>query len=53
MQGAEKEKVNIEGVVDEILFTNPANGYNVLELDCGDRFVTVVGLLGDVVAGEE
>lgn len=53
MQGSEKEKVNIEGVVDEILFTNPANGYNVLELDCGDRFVTVVGLLGNVEAGEE
>ena len=48
MQAEEKETINIEGVVDTVLFSNPNNGYIVLELDAGDKFVTVVGLLGNI-----
>lgn len=53
MQAEENQNVNIEGVVDSILFTNPSNGYIVLELDAGDKFITVVGLLGNIEVGEE
>lgn len=53
MQAEENQNVNIEGVVDSILFTNPNNGYIVLELDAGDKFITVVGLLGNIEVGEE
>lgn len=53
MQAEENHNVNIEGVVDSILFTNPNNGYIVLELDAGDKFITVVGLLGNIEVGEE
>lgn len=53
MQAEEKETINIEGVVDTVLFSNPNNGYIVLELDAGDKFVTVVGLLGNIEEGEE
>ena len=53
MQAEENQNVNIEGVVDSILFTNPSYGYIVLELDAGDKFITVVGLLGNIEVGEE
>lgn len=53
MQAEENQNINIEGIVDSILFTNPNNGYVVLELDAGDKFITVVGLLGNIEVGEE
>ncbi|MDE5859164.1 MAG: ATP-dependent RecD-like DNA helicase [Oscillospiraceae bacterium] len=43
----------LEGVVDSVLFGNPANGYVVLELEVKDDFVTVVGELGNIEEGEE
>ncbi|MBQ6943177.1 MAG: ATP-dependent RecD-like DNA helicase [Ruminococcus sp.] len=49
----QEDKIIIEGIVDEILFTNSSNGYIVLELDKGDGFVTVVGELGNIEVGEE
>ncbi len=53
MQTEESQSVKIEGTVDEVLFANPANGYIVLELNKGDEYVTVVGELGNIEAGEE
>ena len=43
----------LEGVVDSVLFSNPSNGYIVLELDVGGDPVTVVGELGNIEEGEE
>lgn len=43
----------LEGVVDSVLFSNPSNGYIVLELDIGGDYVTVVGELGNIEVGEE
>lgn len=43
----------IEGTVERILFSNPQNGYIVIDLDMGDSYTTVVGDLGNVEAGEE
>ncbi|MBD5138942.1 MAG: ATP-dependent RecD-like DNA helicase, partial [Ruminococcus sp.] len=43
----------LEGVVDTVLFSNPANGYVVLDLDVNGDYVTVVGELGNIEEGEE
>lgn len=43
----------LEGVVDSVLFSNPENGYIVLELDINGDYVTVVGELGNIEEGEE
>ncbi|MCM1327853.1 MAG: ATP-dependent RecD-like DNA helicase [Ruminococcus sp.] len=43
----------LEGVVDSILYSNPENGYIVLELDMGGDYVTVTGELGNIEEGEE
>lgn len=55
MDGAEELDglKELEGAVDSVLFSNPANGYIVLELDVGGEFVTVVGELGNIEEGEE
>lgn len=45
--------IELEGVVDSVLFGNSANGYVVLELEMKDDFVTVVGELGNIEEGEE
>ncbi len=43
----------IEGVVESVLFTNPNNGYIVLDLDVKGDYITVVGELGNIEEGEE
>ena len=43
---------NIEGTVDKVLFSNPSNGYVVIELDRGNEFTTVTGELGNIEEGE-
>ncbi len=43
----------IEGVVEDVLFCNKENGYIVLDLNTGESYVTVVGELGNIEAGEE
>lgn len=48
---AETEK--IEGTVDEIVYTNPDNGYTVCVIDCGGAPVTVVGIIPSLAEGEK
>ena len=43
----------LEGVVESVLFSNPDNGYIVLDLDVKGDYVTVVGELGNIEEGEE
>ncbi|MGN0675246.1 MAG: helix-hairpin-helix domain-containing protein, partial [Oscillospiraceae bacterium] len=43
----------LEGIVESVLFTNPNNGYVVLDLDVHGDYVTVVGELGNIEEGEE
>ncbi len=45
--------IKLEGSVDSVRFSNPENGYTVLDLDAGGDYVTVVGELGNVEEGEE
>lgn len=43
----------ISGTVDTVIYRNEENGYTVLELECEDEYITAVGDLGDIKAGEE
>ena len=43
----------LEGIVESVMFTNPDNGYIVLDLDVKGDYVTVVGELGNIEEGEE
>lgn len=45
--------ITIEGCVDSVLFKNSENGYIVLDLETKSDTVTVVGVLGEIDAGEE
>lgn len=47
------DMVQIEGIVDRVLFRNETNGYIVLDLDTGTALTTVVGELGNIDEGEE
>ncbi|MCL2054932.1 MAG: ATP-dependent RecD-like DNA helicase [Oscillospiraceae bacterium] len=50
---AEKELETLIGVVEAVTYSNPQNGYVILDLDKGGDYVTVVGELGNIEAGEE
>lgn len=45
--------ITIEGCVDSVLFKNSENGYIVLDLETKSDMITVVGMLGEIDAGEE
>ena len=42
----------IEGTVEDIIYTNEANGYTVCELSCGKDIVTAVGCMPFINPGE-
>ena len=42
----------IEGVIENVIFSNEQNGYSVCELDTGEALVTVVGIMPYINAGE-
>ncbi len=48
----EQNEVEIKGVVEAVTFRNDENGFTVLELDCDTDFVTAVGVLPHIDAGE-
>lgn len=48
-----EELENLTGTIEEITYRNDSTGFAVVELDTGDEYVTVVGVLGSVVVGEE
>ena len=43
----------ISGTVDTVIYRNEDNGYTVIELECEDEYISAVGDLGDIKAGEE
>lgn len=49
----EKELENLTGIIEEITFNNQSTGFAVTEVDAGDEIVTVVGVLGEIMIGEE
>ncbi|MCH5321836.1 MAG: ATP-dependent RecD-like DNA helicase [Eubacterium sp.] len=48
-----EELENLTGTIEEITYQNDSTGFAVIEVDAGDEYVTVVGVLGGVVIGEE
>ncbi len=48
-----EELENLTGTIEDITYQNESTGFAVIEIDAGDEFVTVVGVLGTVCVGEE
>lgn len=48
-----EELENLTGTIEDITYQNESTGFAVIEVDAGDEFVTVVGVLGAVCVGEE
>ena len=48
-----EELENLTGTIEEITYRNDSTGFAVVELDTGGEYVTVVGVLGSVIVGEE
>lgn len=48
-----EELENLTGTIEDITYTNETNGYGVVEVSTDDEYVTVVGILGKLVIGEE
>ena len=46
------EQVTLEGVVENIVFTNEDNGYTVCECACGGELITLVGIMPYLNEGE-
>ena len=49
----EKELVQIEGMVENVVFGNESTGFAVIELNTGEELLTVVGTLYGIEEGEE
>ncbi len=47
------ELENLTGTIEDITYQNESTGFAVIEVDAGDEYVTVVGVLGNVMIGEE
>lgn len=47
-----KDLIHLDGNVEDVVFSNPDNGYIVLSMDIGGELMDVVGNMGDVRAGE-
>ncbi|MEG1743432.1 MAG: helix-hairpin-helix domain-containing protein, partial [Clostridia bacterium] len=48
----DEEKITIEGVVENIIFSNEENGYTVCEIISENELFTIVGTMPFLVAGE-
>ena len=49
----DKKLLRMEGAVENIVFRNDENGYTVLEIADGDDYITAVGIMPLVSAGDE
>ncbi|MBR2133235.1 MAG: ATP-dependent RecD-like DNA helicase [Eubacterium sp.] len=48
-----EELENLTGTIEDITYMNEQNGYAVIEVMSESEYVTVVGVLGNVIIGEE
>jgi exodeoxyribonuclease V alpha subunit len=49
----EEEYVSLAGTIENIIYRNNDNGWTVIELNCEDELITVVGSISQVSAGDE
>lgn len=47
------ELENLTGIIENITYHNESTGFGVIEVDAKSEYVTVVGVLGSVMVGEE
>ncbi len=48
-----QEFVEIQGTVEDVIFHNDESGFTVIELTTEDEYITAVGVLPEIAAGEE
>lgn len=49
----DNEKILIEGIVENIVYTNPDNGYSVIDINYENSLITVVGIMPSCCPGEK
>lgn len=49
----EQEFIEIQGIVEDVIFHNDESGFTVIEMTTEDEYLTAVGVLPEVAAGEE
>ena len=49
----ENQEEILTGIVESVVYQNTANGFTVIEINCGGNIITAVGVLSDMTAGEE
>lgn len=48
-----EQEIFIEGIIENVVYTNPENGYSVIDLNCDNSLVTAVGTIPSCSAGEK
>lgn len=49
----DNEQIILEGIVENIVYTNPDNGYSVIDMNYENSLITVVGIMPSCCPGEK
>ena len=47
------EEIIIEGIIEDIVYSNPENGYSVIDINHNNRLITAVGIMPSCCPGEK
>ena len=47
------QEIFIEGIIENVVYTNPENGYSVIDLSSDGNLITAVGTVPSCSAGEK
>ena len=47
------EEIIIEGIIEDIVYSNPDNGYSVIDINHNNQLVTAVGIMPSCCPGEK
>lgn len=48
-----EQEIFIEGTIEGVVYSNPENGYSVIDISCDKKLVTAVGIMPSCSAGEK
>lgn len=48
-----EQEIFIEGTIEDVVYTNPENGYSIIDISCDKALVTAVGIMPSCSAGEK
>lgn len=48
-----QQEIFIEGTIEDVVYSNPENGYSVIDLSCDKKLVTAVGIMPSCSPGEK